>query len=403
VLVLETPDRGRQAAALIQRMQALRRLGGAPWSQFAVLARTRVVLEPFRALFEEAGIPIAWRDELPPLHRVREIAAFLDWLKGLGQETLTSDQLQGRVSESWGLGPASWPKEMEGAGEGLVEVSVPAGSAPLQAAPADGGHAGDGGYARPAARSSPWLAVIRELISAWFDEAGDVAIPAAQIQEFCYETLAEQRRDRSLGDGVLLSTLHGAKGMELPHVFIADGGWQCGRGPRRGEDERRLFYVGMTRARETLTLGSLSRGENPWLEEIEGDWALRLQPEVAAPPPETVARRYRLLTPMDVDLGYAGHLPPQHPIHPRLAALRTGDGLHARADGDRLLLCDATGFPVARLSARGSREWLPRLERVEAIKVVALMQRRREDGDPAFRGRCRSGVWEVPVVEIVTR
>jgi ATP-dependent DNA helicase RecQ len=62
VLVLETADPGRQAAALVQRLGELRRLGGGDWSDFAVLARTRAVLEPIRALCEEAGIPGACRD-----------------------------------------------------------------------------------------------------------------------------------------------------------------------------------------------------------------------------------------------------------------------------------------------------------------------------------------------------
>ena len=63
---------------------------------------------------------------------------------------------------------------------------------------------------------------------------------------------------------VTLSTLHGAKGLEWPVVFLCGVGE--GRIPleRKGLDtdeaeERRLLYVGMTRAREELVL--LSGGE----------------------------------------------------------------------------------------------------------------------------------------------
>ncbi len=65
------------------------------------------------------------------------------------------------------------------------------------------------------------------------------------------------------GDGrVLLMTLHSAKGLEFPRVFIA--GMEDGLFPGMGtissgdredmEEERRLAYVGITRAREYLTL-----------------------------------------------------------------------------------------------------------------------------------------------------
>jgi ATP-dependent DNA helicase RecQ len=195
---------------------------------------------------------------------------------------------------------------------------------------------------------------------------------------------------------VLLSTLHGIKGMELPHVLIADGGW---RPEQRSEEERRLFYVGMTRARETLTLGSLTHG-NPWIDELQGDWLLHIRPRAAAPPPEVVARRYALLTPADLDIGYAGRQPPSHPIQASLSALETGDSLQARAEGQGILLCNGDGLPVVRLSRKGATEWMPRLEQIERIRIVALLGRRREDGDPAYREQYRCEDWALPLVEV---
>ena len=54
--------------------------------------------------------------------------------------------------------------------------------------------------------------------------------------------------------GLLLLTAHRAKGLEFDHVVVLDGGWN-----RVGQSEdrdapRRLYYVAMTRARQTLTL-----------------------------------------------------------------------------------------------------------------------------------------------------
>jgi DNA helicase II / ATP-dependent DNA helicase PcrA len=71
--------------------------------------------------------------------------------------------------------------------------------------------------------------------------------------------LAEESRDER-ADKVLLMTVHAAKGLEFPYVFLV--GCEEGRFPMRSadlnpmelEEERRLAYVAITRARERLTI-----------------------------------------------------------------------------------------------------------------------------------------------------
>ena len=74
-------------------------------------------------------------------------------------------------------------------------------------------------------------------------------------------------------DVVTLSTLHAAKGLEWPHVVLAGVNegllpFRSGSGnddvsteltPERIEEERRLMYVGITRARSTLLVSTLRR------------------------------------------------------------------------------------------------------------------------------------------------
>jgi ATP-dependent DNA helicase Rep len=80
-------------------------------------------------------------------------------------------------------------------------------------------------------------------------------------------SLAERGDDQNV---VTLSTLHAAKGLEWPHVvlasvnegllpFVSGGSEDDNMTAQRLEEERRLMYVGITRARSTLAVSVLKR------------------------------------------------------------------------------------------------------------------------------------------------
>lgn len=71
------------------------------------------------------------------------------------------------------------------------------------------------------------------------------------------ETLKRQAKEQQDSHAVNFTTLHSAKGLEFPIVFLADA--NEGNMPHRKavldadmQEERRMFYVGMTRAKEHL-------------------------------------------------------------------------------------------------------------------------------------------------------
>jgi DNA helicase-2/ATP-dependent DNA helicase PcrA len=109
-----------------------------------------------------------------------------------------------------------------------------------------------------------------------------------KIDLFLERASLASANDRSTSTGIVsLMSLHAAKGLEFPHVTICaleDGILPIsGRedSPDEYEEERRLFYVGITRAQKTLTLTSArsrtragsfrTSFESPFLDELPAE------------------------------------------------------------------------------------------------------------------------------------
>lgn len=70
---------------------------------------------------------------------------------------------------------------------------------------------------------------------------------------------------------VVLSTIHASKGLEYPRVILIDAVSDILPAADNDlEEERRIFYVGMTRARDVLTLLDYENEQCPFIDECQG-------------------------------------------------------------------------------------------------------------------------------------
>jgi DNA helicase II / ATP-dependent DNA helicase PcrA len=94
------------------------------------------------------------------------------------------------------------------------------------------------------------------------DEAGRADwTPAGKVEAFLDDLALDNEREeeKEAGDAVTLITMHSCKGLEFPHVFVVgleEGLLPHSRSKVEGtlDEERRLFYVAITRAMKTLSI-----------------------------------------------------------------------------------------------------------------------------------------------------
>ena len=222
--------------------------GSRSFSDIAVLYRTRKQAKLLEKCLSQEGIPyvVAGRDEFLTDKSIRRTAAFF-------LSIMEENQIAKDGAEKW-LGQEEWEKLAEKY-KPLIKKKAPG-----------------------------------EILQKW---AADIQEDEEALKKFvsmslCYKNMAEFFQELEFGqefdlkrwggkkytsDAVTLTTLHGSKGLEYPVVII--------NGARKGllpletkgrvenpEEERRLFYVGMTRAKEELIITS-SKEQSEYLKDLQ--------------------------------------------------------------------------------------------------------------------------------------
>jgi ATP-dependent DNA helicase RecQ len=315
------------------------------WDRCAVIAREWKFLEPVRAWCELHAIPVQMADEDGiPLWRLRETQALVYWA---------------RSRQSKLISPASLHEWLD-----------------MQVA-------------------GPGWSLLRQAI-----EGYELEIAAAELPtDHFFEWLAEWGRDlRRKQSGLLLLTAHRAKGLEFAHVAVLDGAWEKTQKSEDADAARRLYYVAMTRAQQTLLLARQNAG-NPLLNALPESPSTLHRPDTDLPAAQPeMNRNYLRLSLKDIDLSCAGRYQKTKPVHQAIAEATPGDPLLLKKTAYAWELTNLTGQSLCRLAKAFSP---PAGKRFVSAKVLAVIVRQREDSEPEYHDKIRSDCWEVVVPELI--
>ncbi|MGH8583673.1 MAG: UvrD-helicase domain-containing protein [Gammaproteobacteria bacterium] len=350
VHILDVPvDPRAQAECAMAEVRRLKGLDNATdWSEYAILARNRATLAPIRAWCEVEGVRYRMPDResgQPRLHQTREGRALHALLKAKPQRRVRHTALRRWFHRRF-------------AGRGT---------------------------------DNPWVSLLDQFIDEVRLTWPEIQVPSGLLIDALYEFGNEARRSER--GRIVLSTVHAAKGREFRHVMILDGGdWR-----QATEEERRLYYVGMTRARETLTLCQSVPHPNPFTPALKGTCLCRSPLPAPRCPRPGLALRYRSLGLADVDLGYAGRQRAGSPVHRALQGLAYGSLLTLVVSTDARELRDQDNVLVGRIA---KSTLLPAGE-VRRVSVESIVWRSRFQTPPEYRDRLQVDGWWVVLPMLV--
>ncbi len=295
-------DEEEEARGVVEEIEAARLVRRIPWSHQAVLFRTNGQARPLETAFRRAGVRyhLVGGQSCFDRREVRDLLAYLKTLlnphddlsllrianvpaRGLSEATLqrliaasherhssvfaamqspaVTASLPARTRESLAAF-VQWCEETARP----LRTSLPAFSLSAWAE----AWLREIGYEEELRRSEKTaeagehrVRMLRELVAALDRDAGPEGAPAERLARYLAAVTLDAEREADTpppGEAVTLITMHSCKGLEFPHVFIVgleEGLLPHSRATEEGtlDEERRLFYVAITRARHSLRLG----------------------------------------------------------------------------------------------------------------------------------------------------
>jgi len=352
IRIMRCKNQLHQARYVLNQIKKLRALD----ESIAVFARTKKELHAIRAGLEAADIPSVVAAENGgniPLHRMREPQALIQFIKKLDQASVTASRLK----------------------TAFKALSI---------------------YRS----NNPWCGIVDEILATWEIETNNADRSPVEAVDFIYEALHERQRERVQENSIYLSTVHAAKGLEFDHVIML-GNWARKTNQIEQEEERRLYYVGMTRAKKTLTLCELENHLNPHTNPLRGKELLHLNAGLLSDPPDQLLnRRYQQIDLSDMWLAYPTF---SKSTRLRIEKLSHGDlvRLEQRTEENRIFIRTLAGEKVGALSVASSEKWKPLLPAIQEVRIHSIIQWKKEFLDQPSEKSCPDN-WEIPLLEIVS-
>ncbi|MDX2502950.1 MAG: RecQ family ATP-dependent DNA helicase [Gammaproteobacteria bacterium] len=354
VKIVQCRDADQQANEVLVQILAIKALDPeVDIADIAVLARNGIEkheLLRVRSVLHQANIPYRYsvsREDSFPLHSVREFIQFKNWLSTDQQAMLSTRQM------------LEW----------------------LQA------------------KKNHWYRLIEQIIFDWQVQFGDEALITDHFVKQLNDYFFEQKRQTRYGSGVLLSTVHGVKGEEFKHVIILDGGWNFNSQDRAYiEEERRLYYVAMTRAIEQLILMQQSGVKNPHIALLSNDYCSTCWSNAE----NRVAqlRRFSITGLRQIYLSYAAKKNAQQPINKTLENLHPGDSIRFATDQEGRIVMQYEHITIAKLSQQGQENYAALLHSNYQATIIAMILRN-TDPENTYDQSNKVAEWWVPVVEVM--
>jgi len=276
-------DRRRECAEITEEIAVLHKTG-LPWKEIAVLYRTNIQTRAIMGKFMEYNIPFKTRDSIPNLYEhwiCRDLITYIKMAKGsrtrgeflqimnrpkryIAREALDTSVLDfERLKEYY--------EEKEYVIDRIekleYDLQMIKGLNPYAAINYIRRAVGYDGFVTEYAsyrklQSEELFDVLAELqedaaeyptFDAWF----------AHMEEYAEQLKRQKAKEKNnMSDAVTLSTYHSSKGLEYHTVFLPELNegmtpYKQAIAPEDVEEERRMFYVAMTRAKRRLVLSCM--------------------------------------------------------------------------------------------------------------------------------------------------
>jgi ATP-dependent DNA helicase RecQ len=334
VNVIKTPDKLRMYKCALEKAKSLLEKDKAlSPSDICILCRTNKELDVIQILARHMAIPVKGiRSRKQPLTTTREFQVLIDTLKICRNQILEGSTLRTIVYD-------------------LIS---------------------DSGFSE----NNIWIEIFRTLLENYLAEIMAMRLPIGNFLDYIYDSSRDLRQLYQLEKNrIFLSTIHVAKGLEFSAVIIAGQPVIS----KNIEDERRLFYVAMTRAKDRLIFLYNKMDDHPFIRDLDQCDKKFINYESSSPGiGEKDVKAYNSilwdLELKDVVISFPAYNGVYKKAQPILQSLEPGNttGLDLKKSGNKFTFL-YKNYPIARLSSQATAYYAEKLEQGYTFEKILFL------------------------------